>query len=224
MPISKIDDAALAGQGRFHESLADVPGLAADDMKKFFDYVPRRVLIPKVNELVDPANAVAGKLERYFVCSDKYDGSEIFTATLQTDGGPKTLTLKPYFEHGYVEGVELSGDLPLRFGSNVQIGFEFPKLTLDDQQTFGWEEGEQCQYSSSTLPDFIAFHADSPLITLSALCANPDDIVARSVMTLTRATVDGYVAFVSPVFYDYQLNSAYQFLFTENYYYCVRIF
>lgn len=59
MPITKINDAELFNQERFHVNQSDVPGKTAQEMKEFMDYIPRHVIIPKVNELVDTANAAA---------------------------------------------------------------------------------------------------------------------------------------------------------------------
>lgn len=58
MSVTKIDDSALVEQKRYHISQPDVPMLAADDMKAFFDYVPREVIIPKVNEVIDEVNGI----------------------------------------------------------------------------------------------------------------------------------------------------------------------
>ena len=62
MAIEKINDAELERENIFHANNDDVPGLSAQEMKEFFDYVPRRVLIPKVNELVDSENSAQTKL------------------------------------------------------------------------------------------------------------------------------------------------------------------
>ena len=59
MSVAKINDTELFNQNRFHANQPDVPGKTAQEMKEFMDYVPRQVLIPKVNELVDAVNASA---------------------------------------------------------------------------------------------------------------------------------------------------------------------
>ena len=59
MSISKINDTELFNQKRYHVNQSDVPGKTAQEMKEFFDYLPRQIIIPKINELVDTANAAA---------------------------------------------------------------------------------------------------------------------------------------------------------------------
>lgn len=59
MPITKINDSELFAQNRYHVNQGDVPGKTAAQMKEFMDYIPREVLIPKINELADSANAAA---------------------------------------------------------------------------------------------------------------------------------------------------------------------
>lgn len=59
MSISKISDTELFNQKRYHVNQSDVPGKNAQDMKEFFDYLPRQVIIPKLNEVIDTANAAA---------------------------------------------------------------------------------------------------------------------------------------------------------------------
>lgn len=53
MSINKISDTELSQQKRFHADQDDVPGKSAQDMKVFMDYVPRNVIIPKVNEVIE---------------------------------------------------------------------------------------------------------------------------------------------------------------------------
>lgn len=53
MEIDKINDSALKEENRFHVCLADVPNLSASDMKEFLDYIPRKIIIPKINEIID---------------------------------------------------------------------------------------------------------------------------------------------------------------------------
>lgn len=58
MAITKISDEQLNSEKRFHQNLDDIPGKSADDMKEFMDYVPRQVIIPKINEIADEVNKV----------------------------------------------------------------------------------------------------------------------------------------------------------------------
>lgn len=50
--VETIKDAVLKNENRYHVCLDDVPGKTADEMKEFFDYVPRQVLIPKINQII----------------------------------------------------------------------------------------------------------------------------------------------------------------------------
>lgn len=91
MEITKIDDALLEGENRFHACLDDVPGLSAEQMKEFFDYIPRNVLIPKVNEMIDNVytrnyvdnNYYTQRQTRNFI--DGYVGEHLYLAN-QIDG------------------------------------------------------------------------------------------------------------------------------------------
>lgn len=91
MSVEKINTAELETEKRFHANQADVPGKSAQEMKEFMDYIPRQVIIPKVNELVDAANAAAPaadvytkteteeKLSKKANAADVYDKSQVYT-------------------------------------------------------------------------------------------------------------------------------------------------
>lgn len=51
--IEPIDDGRLKNDNRYHVCLDDVPGKTPDEMKEFFDYVPRKVIIPKINSIIE---------------------------------------------------------------------------------------------------------------------------------------------------------------------------
>lgn len=51
--INEINVDALTLSKRFHSDLPDVPGKSAKEMKEFFDYIPKSVIIPKINELIN---------------------------------------------------------------------------------------------------------------------------------------------------------------------------
>lgn len=73
MSITKISDDLLVEQKRYHECQDDVPGLGADEMKRFFDYLPRQVIIPKVNELCDDVNNVHYEFDNHYT-KEEADG------------------------------------------------------------------------------------------------------------------------------------------------------
>ena len=75
MSITKISDELLVAEKRYHECQKDVPGISADEMKRFFDYLPRRVIIPKVNELCDEADSVRYEFDNYYT---KEEADELF--------------------------------------------------------------------------------------------------------------------------------------------------
>lgn len=75
MSVTKIDDTELFNQNRFHVNQPDVPGKTAQEMKEFMDYVPRQVLIPKINELTDAVNASAPS-ESVYKKEETYNKSE----------------------------------------------------------------------------------------------------------------------------------------------------
>ena len=54
--IKDINISDLENEGRFHSNLPDVPSKSPNDMKAFFDYIPKEVIIPKVNEILDELN------------------------------------------------------------------------------------------------------------------------------------------------------------------------
>lgn len=53
MSIQKIDNDLLQKEGRFNSCLEDVPEKSASEMKEFLDYIPKNVIIPKVNEIIE---------------------------------------------------------------------------------------------------------------------------------------------------------------------------
>lgn len=63
MAITKISDEQLNSEKRFHKNLDDIPGKSADGMKEFMDYVPRQVIIPKINEIADEVNKILPESE-----------------------------------------------------------------------------------------------------------------------------------------------------------------
>ncbi len=96
MAIQKINDSELLDSGRFHISQPDIPHMNATEMKNFFDNVPREVIIPKVNEIIDGVNEALGLdgtgTERTFISPDVnvsfVDGFYLnATAQMLTDDG-----------------------------------------------------------------------------------------------------------------------------------------
>ena len=59
MSVTKIDDTELLIRTDFMQISRMYREKTAQEMKEFMDYVPRQVLIPKVNELADAVNASA---------------------------------------------------------------------------------------------------------------------------------------------------------------------
>lgn len=76
--ISKIDVTALENEGRFHTDQPDCPAMSADEMKAFLDYIPKDVLIPKVNELIDSLSDSEGGIS---VVETVRDGTWTYTKT-----------------------------------------------------------------------------------------------------------------------------------------------
>lgn len=95
MPLDKINVSALEAEDRFHSNQADVPGKTAADMKAFMDYIPRQVLIPKINEIIDETytkteadGSLSLKADKTYVDTElakKADASSVYTKT-ETDG------------------------------------------------------------------------------------------------------------------------------------------
>lgn len=75
MAVLKISDSKLLSEDRYHITQADVPGKSADEMKEFMDYIPRRVIIPKLNEVVDEVSKKADTDSVYNV-SETYNKTE----------------------------------------------------------------------------------------------------------------------------------------------------
>ena len=96
MAIEKINDEALLTEGKYHVTQPDVPQKSAQEIKEFFDHIPREVIIPKVNEIVDGVNEALGLdgtgSERNFVTpavnTQFYDGFYFnATAKMLTEEG-----------------------------------------------------------------------------------------------------------------------------------------
>ena len=72
--IEKIDSEKITAY--CHTSLPDVPDKTAAEMKEFFDSMPKKVLIPKMNELVDEMNSGNYGKSAYQVAVDEgFEGS-----------------------------------------------------------------------------------------------------------------------------------------------------
>ncbi len=75
MAIEKIDNGKIAAY--CHTSLADIPNKSASEMKEFFDAMPKKVIIPKINEVVDEINSGNYGKSAYQVAVDAgFEGSE----------------------------------------------------------------------------------------------------------------------------------------------------
>lgn len=78
MTVDKIDTVLLSSQRRYHANQDDVPNKSAKDMKAFFDYIPREVIIPKVNKLIDAVtenDALIAKKESISDAAMKYSNA-----------------------------------------------------------------------------------------------------------------------------------------------------
>lgn len=228
MPITKINDAALEEQGKFHACLDDVPGLTAEQMKEFFDYIPREVIIPKVNELTDAANAaasgLAGKLDKSIRRTSPSDMTALFSATLATDDQPVTFSVSPHNNgYGYTDGVEICGSAPVFLGSNVQIPLKVPALTLGPENTVLWSYSGAGSYTGGNIPDFLLLHADSPFVYMHAYLQNTEGISGQFDVVLTNVSKGGAVAFTTPPIYDADYDTVFMYVFRNNEYYCKQL-
>ncbi len=77
MGVERIDVAGSAVAECLHSKQADVPNLQAADMKEFFDSMPKKVLIPKINEIVDEINSGNYGKSAYTLAKEAgFEGSE----------------------------------------------------------------------------------------------------------------------------------------------------
>lgn len=214
MPISKIIDAELEAENRFHECLEDVPGLSAEDMKKFFDYLTRRVVIPKLNELTDAANALPDKLDKAVTRSSTSDFSPVFTVSVTTDTGVKTLSLVPSADGGgYVDGLELNGSAPLKLGGNVDVPLNVPGYVMDSAYTLHWNNDVMIPYPDGGLSDFFEVNADSPFLTLDAVLEDPVTNPIAHKITLLRSQKSTATEFTTPLLYSEEYDTLYVYVF-----------
>lgn len=76
MSVTKINDSELYNEDRFHVCQPDIPGKSASDMKEFMDYIPRKVIIPKINEIIDNADTKADT-DSVYSKSETYNKTEV---------------------------------------------------------------------------------------------------------------------------------------------------
>ena len=87
MSVNTINTTELINGNRYHASQDDVPNKTAKDMKDFFDYIPKDVIIPKVNELVNEVNTKASAADVYTKSetdtkvSEKANSADVYTIT-----------------------------------------------------------------------------------------------------------------------------------------------
>ncbi len=75
MAIQSIDTEII--KAYFHSGQPDIPQKSAQEMKEFFDAMPKKVLIPKLNELIDELNSGGyGKSAYTIACENGFEGSE----------------------------------------------------------------------------------------------------------------------------------------------------
>ncbi len=167
MSLTKIDDAELFLQNRFHENQPDVPKINATEMKKFFDYIPRQVIIPKLNELVDEINKVIGDSEQaedfaYSIAKT----NELLAKKLSIDNligiDPATLTQAGYyyienavntpFESGHFIVLNADGELSDRKIIAISTNDDsFYIRTMTGGEWQDWPSPKE--YSDETFPD-----------------------------------------------------------------------
>ncbi len=145
MSISLINDDQIKKEGRYHICLADVPNLSASEMKEFFDYLPRRVIIPKINELIEngvDADTVYSKDEIRQLLALKADTSNVYTKD-QTD---TLLKNKPDKETVYTKDQTdslLSGKVDSNYVyTKTQTDYKLTQK-LDKSEAYSIEETEE---------------------------------------------------------------------------------
>lgn len=63
MGVAKITDADLNGKGNIGK--ADTPGVTISEMQRIMDEIPREVLVPKINAIIDDVNLKSVRAETY---------------------------------------------------------------------------------------------------------------------------------------------------------------
>ena len=63
MGVEKIADADLNGKGNIGK--ADTPGVTLSEMQRIMDEIPREVLVPKINAIIDDVNLKSVRAETY---------------------------------------------------------------------------------------------------------------------------------------------------------------
>lgn len=87
MKIQSIDTEII--KAYFHAGQPDTPQKSAQEMKDFFDAMPKKVLIPKLNEVIDELNSGGyGKSAYEIACEQGFDGSKAeWLASLKGETG-----------------------------------------------------------------------------------------------------------------------------------------
>ncbi len=75
MKIQAIDTEII--KAYFHSGQPDIPQKTAHEMKEFFDAMPKKVIIPKLNEVIGELNSGGyGKSAYTIACENGFEGSE----------------------------------------------------------------------------------------------------------------------------------------------------
>ena len=80
MSVDKINTQQLTDEKRWHCQLDDVPDLTAAEMKDFFDYVDKNVVVPKINEVIGALydeGGIDGELELKADAADVYTKAQV---------------------------------------------------------------------------------------------------------------------------------------------------
>ncbi len=91
MTIDRIDTTNTAVSNCFHSRQPDVPNKNAAEMKDFFDAMPKKVLIPKINEVIDELNSGNYGKSAYTLAKEAgFEGTEAeWLKSLEGKQGPQ---------------------------------------------------------------------------------------------------------------------------------------
>ncbi len=131
MSIQTIDNEKI--KAYCHETLPDIPEKSATEMKQFFDAMPKKVLIPKINEIVDELNSGNyGKSAYQLAVELGFEGSEQeWLLSLKGQKGDSSITITDSTDNITAEGVyDVGGELYL--AKNKEWDREFSTVVSFD--------------------------------------------------------------------------------------------
>ena len=183
MSVDKINTQQLIDEKRWHYQLDDVPDLTAAEMKDFFDYVDKNVVVPKINEVIGALYDEGGMDDELEL---KADADSVYTKT-ETDG---FLDLKADASEVYTNS-EMDVKLEQKAdASSVYTRSQlYTKEELDVKLSLKSDSSEV--YTKTQVDDKLELKADASDVYTKSETDSKLNLKANSLDVYTRTETDG---------------------------------